>query len=88
MGFKEWSYDNLLPNFKKTEKKQRSIYEIDYKYYGFKEELMIGDVSRHHISELIVEKIKEERNKLESRISMEINFMKKELDLINLKSQM
>ena len=62
MGFKGWSYDNLLPYFKKSEKQQRSKVAIDNNYHGFEGEWMIGDVHRHPISELIVETIKEEWN--------------------------
>jgi choline dehydrogenase len=62
MGFKNWSYDNLLPYFKKSERQQRSKDLIDTNYHGFEGEWQIEDVHRHPVSEIIVDAFHKELN--------------------------
>ena len=57
-----WSYDELLPFFKKSEKQQRDKTSINADFHGFEGLWKIGDSHQHPLSETIIEAFEKEWN--------------------------
>jgi choline dehydrogenase len=57
-----WSYDDLLPFFKKSQKQLRDKTSINSDFHGFDGEWQIGDTHKHPMSEVIIEAFEKEWN--------------------------
>lgn len=57
-----WSYDDLLPFFKKSQKQLRDKDSINSDYHGFDGEWHIGDTHKHPISEVLIDAFAKEWN--------------------------